>query len=188
MSKRRKLRILSVLTPILTIAVIALCLIIGMLFYKQYKESKEIKYEYVSMTEEAAARAYVWLNDIENNELSYDEIKDCMGQFNLELVLTPSKTKGEYDRAIAENAYEYCVSQAEEGLEKAYKKAVINRLIAADYELDHNSIPTDETVESLMKDTFGISVSEYLKKMNVKLLPSNDELNSMFTGVVKDEK
>ena len=70
----------------------------------------------------------------------------------------------------------------------AYKKAVINRLIAADYELDHNSIPTDVTVEILMKDTFGISVSEYLKKMNVKLLPSNEELNSMFTGVVKDEK
>lgn len=179
--RRRRRRRLSALVPVLFILVIALMVIVGMLIYTRAKEAKEPKYKYISMTEEAAARAYVWLSEIENSNITYDEIKELMGDFNMEVVETPTGQKGVYVRSIADGSYDYCLSQAKTGLERAYRKAVINRIMAAG---GIEGEVTDATVEELMMEVYGLSVSEYLDGQNVDIFPDINELNQKYSGEV----
>lgn len=151
---------------------------------KQYKVSKEPIHDYVSMTEEASARAFVWLSNIEDTELTYEEVKECMGDFNLEIVKTPADKKGVYTMSLADNAYGYCLSQAKTGLERAYRLSVCKRITSTGYEGTVN----DELVESLMQETFGMSVSDYISQCEIVLLPSEEELISKYSGEVSDEE
>lgn len=179
-SNRRK----SVLIWVLIILLIAIAAATGYLGYTQYKKSKEPVNLYYSMTEEASARAYVWLSKIDDMNLSYDDVKECMGDFNLEVIKTPTDQKGVYSLSLAEKAYEYCENQAEVGLEKAYKKVVSDRITSSGYE----GTITDDTVENLMMDTFGLSVSDYLKECNITLLPSEEEIIAKYSGEIEDEE
>ena len=169
---KRKNRRKSIFIVILILIIAILIGCFGIFAIKEYKASKEPSFEYVSMTEEASARALVWLSQIDDIDLSYDDVENCMGSFNLEVVKTPTEEKGVYTISLADNSYEYCQSQAQTGFEKAYKSAVKSRIIASGYEGN----VSDETIEDLMMQTFGMSVSEYLKQCNVKLLPAKDEL------------
>lgn len=180
---RRQNRIKTVFIAVLVIVIVVLAVIMGVFAIKQYQESKKPVYEYVSMTEEASARAFVWLSKIEDTDLSYDDVKACMGEFNLELVKTPTEEKGKYDRQLADGAYEYLQSQATVGLEKAYRLAVTRRIQNFGYE----GTIDDALVEKLMKETFGLSVSEYLKQCDITLLPTKEELTEKYAGEVSDE-
>ena len=181
MSARKRRRRISVITPVLFFIVIALLVFIGLMILKQYKDSKEPVFEYVSMTEEVSARALVWLNEIDDINLSFDDVKECMGNLNIEIKYSPTETKGIYTQEIVPGCYEQCESGAKAGLEKAYKLAVMNRLQLAGY-----SEPcTDETVENLMKSTFGLSVSEYISQCDISILPTEDELKAKYSGEVE---
>lgn len=173
----------SAATPILLGIVFIMSAVIGLFVFNEYRISKEPKFEYVSLDEEAAARAYVWISDIEDNGVSFDEVKECMGEFNLELVLMPTEEKGVYQRSLADGSYEYALSQATVGMEKVYKKVVRNRLLDAGFE----GQCTDEEIDELMQRTFGVSVEEYLKGEEIELLPTLDELNEKYAGEVSNE-
>ena len=179
--RRRRRRRLSALVPVLFILVLALMAIVGMLIFTRAKEAKEPKYTYVSMTEEAAARAYVWLSEIDDCNITYDDLKAIMGDFNMEIVETPTGEKGIYTKALADGSYEYCLSQAKTGLERAYRQVVINRLMVAG---GIEGEVTDATVEELMMEEYGVSVSEYLEGQNIDIFPSLDELNQKYSGEV----
>lgn len=182
-SLKRKNRRKTVFIVFLTIVIIILGLAMAGILIKQYKESTKPVYEYVSMTEEASARAYVWLCKIEDTDLSYDDVKSCMGDFNLEVIKTPLKEKGKYERKLADGAYEYLVSQSEAGLESAYYFAIMRRIRNSGYEGDIN----EELVNRLMDETFGMSVTEYLDQCNISLLPSEQELREKYEGEVSSE-
>lgn len=179
---KRKNRRKSVWIIILLIIILLLCALIGYGVFKQHRDSKKPSMQYISMTEEAAARAYVWLSKIEDIELSYDDVKECMGDFNLEVVKTPID-KNTYKIEPADGAYEYCRSQASIGLEKAYKMAVCRRIKASGYE----GTASDEVVEEIMMKTFGMTVEQYLKECNIELLPTEAEVQEKYAGEVSDE-
>ncbi len=180
---RRQNRIKTVFIAVLIIVIMILAIIMVVFGVKRYKESKKPVYEYISMTEEASARAYVWLSQIEDTDLSYEDVKACMGDFNLELVKTPMKEKGHYQRAIADGAYQYLLSESKVGLEKAYKLAVMHRIENSGYEGTVN----EELVEKLMRETFGMSVSEYLTQCNIVVLPTEQSLIEKYEGEVSNE-
>lgn len=173
----------SSFTPILLGIVLILSAVVGLFVFNEYRALKEPKFEYVSLSEEAAARAYVWLSKIEDNEVDFDEVKGCMGDFNLELVMMPTEEKGIYHRNLADGSYEYAASQAKIGMEKAYKMVVRNRLLAAGFEGEC----TDEEIENLMQKTFGVSVEEYLDSREIELLPTEEELIEKYAGEVSNE-
>lgn len=164
----------SIWIGILIFIILLLIVSMGLGFARYYKKNyKDPSYEYISMTEEASARAYVWLSKIEDTDLSYEDVKLCMGTFNLEVIKKPAEVKGEYAYELADGSYEYCVSQAKVGFEKAYYMAVQRRIANSNYEGDI----TDELVDKLMNDTFGISVSEYIARQDIKLIPDLYEID-----------
>lgn len=182
--RKKKKKRGGVVTAVLFILCIALLVIIGMLVAVRYKEAKQPVYEYISMTDEAAAKAYVWISQIENTDITYDDVKSCMGEFNLELVKTPAKKKGVYNRKLADGTYDYCESQARIGFEKAYRLAVMKRLRNSGYEGDIN----EELVDELMMEAYEVSVSDYLRGREVAVFPSLQEISSRYEGEVSNEK
>lgn len=182
MRKRRR-RKRTLVTGVLFVICCILTVIIGVLLVSGYKASRKPVYEYVSMTDAASAKAYVWLTQIENTSLTYDEVAECMGDFNLEIVKQPMKKKNTYEVKLADGAYEYCQVQAQAGLEKAYKLSVKRRLVAAGCEEEC----TDELIESLMMEAYGVSVSDYLSGCDIKVFPTLEEIKSEYEGEVSYE-
>ena len=181
---RRRNRRKNVIIIFLLMIVFILIGSIAVILLKQYRDSKKPSIQYVSMTEEASAKAFIWLNKIEDTGLTYEDVKNCMGDFNLEVIKTPTSEKGVYELSIADGAYEYCSNQAKIGIEKAYKLALCKRIAATGY----SETISDELVERLMNETFGMSVSEYIDKCGITLLPSKQELEQKYSGEVRDEK
>jgi len=171
---KRKNKAKSIWICILVFIILALLGVMGYFGAKSYKEKyKAPSYKYIPMTEEASARAFVWLKRIDDIDLSYEEVKECMGSFNLEVIRKPTEVKGEYTYELVDGAYGYCESQAKIGLEKAYYLAIKKRITNSGYEGEVNN----ELVDRIMDETFGMSVSEYLNKHDIKLLPEINEID-----------
>lgn len=171
-----------ILVLIILFLIGAICFSYARYYKKNYIDPS---YQYISMTEEASARAFVWLSKIEDTGLSYEDVKNCMGSFNLEIIKKPAKVKGEYTYEMAEGSYEYCTGQAKAGFEKAYYEAVKRRIIDSGYE----GTVTDELVDRLMTDTFGMSVEQYIGECNVSILPEKSEIDEEYIlSVLSDGK
>lgn len=164
--------VLSVLLMSITLSAVLVC----MLAWKVRSSQKEPLYEYVSMSEEAAARAYIWLNQIEDMPLTYTEIKQMMGDIHLTLVLNPTEEKGKYARTLADGTVSDCQNRAWNGLEEAYREVVRYRLMA---DGQKESI-SDEEMDELMREAYGVSVAEYLASCEVQLLPAIEELTEAY--------
>ncbi len=161
---------------------VILAVILGCMLFMKSKNS-EPDYEYVSMSEEAAARAYIWLNQIEDMPLSYTQIKEMMGDIRLKLVLTPTGEKGKYMRTLADGTFADCQEKAENGLEKAYREVAGYRFLAAGYEGEISG----DMLDDMMREEYGVSVAEYLSFCDVQLMPTLEELTEMYSGEVTDE-
>ncbi len=163
---------------------VTFALFFGFLLLLEVRETpNEPVYESVSMSEEAAARAYVWLSQIEDMPFSYTEIRKMMGDIQLQLVLTPAGEKGKYVRTLADGTFADCQEKARAGLEKAYRGVVRYRILASGYEGEL----LDDRLDDLMREAYGVSVSEYLSYCNVQLTPTLEELTEMYSGEVADE-
>jgi len=173
----------GILLFLIVIIFIALAVTLGYMLLSEYNRKKQPIYEYVSMSEEAAARAYVWLNQIEDMPLSYAEIKEMMRDIQLTLVLTPTGEKGKYTRELAEDSFVFCQKQAGIGLEKAYREVARYRLLAAGYEGEIS----DDMLDDMMREAYGVSVSEYLSFCDVQLMSTLEELTEMYSGEVTNE-
>ncbi len=182
MSKTRKFRN-SILLFIIMISLLAAAALVCMLLWELRNSRKEPVYEYVSMSEEAAARAYVWLSQIEDMPLSYTEIREMMGDIQLQLVLTPTGEKGKYMRTLADDTFADCREKAQNGLEKAYREVARYRLLEAGYEGEI----ADDMLDDMMREAYGVSVSEYLSFCEVQLMPALEELAGMYSGEVTNE-
>lgn len=161
---------------------VSFAVILGAMAFLKAKEPEPV-YEYVSMSEEAAARAYIWLSQIEDMPLSYTEIKEMMGDIQLTLVLTPTEEKGKYMRTLAEGTAADCEKKAADGLERAYREVVRYRFLADGYEGECS----DDMLDDKMREAYGVSVSEYLSCCEVQLLPALEELTGLYAGEVTDE-
>ncbi len=181
--RRKKKRGNGILLFFMIISVSLIVVLVCMLLLKLRDSRKEPVYVSVSMSEEAAARAYVWLNQIEDMPLSYTEIKEMMGDIRLELVLTPAGEKGKYTQALAEDTFADCQEKAQNGLEKAYREVARYRFLAAGKEEEIS----DDMLDDMMQEAYGVSVSEYLSFCDVQLMPTLEELTEMYSGEVTNE-
>lgn len=178
-SKRSK----AWLAVILAISFLFAAILGFMIFLSSRASKKEPIYQYASMSEEAAARAYIWLNQMEDMALSYEEIKERMGEISLKIVLTPGEEKNTYVQSLDGDTYTECMKQAQNGLAASFRDAVRQRFSDAGYEGEIS----DEMLDEMMQEEYGVSVSEYLALCEVQLLPDLEELTETYSGEVTYE-
>ncbi len=159
-------KIIALSISCVILAIITILLVVVMII-----NNRKPIYEERSMSSEISAKVYVWLAQIENTQLTYDEVKECIGECSV-VVIKTKKGRDEFEYKLEEGTYDECARMAFEGLERAYKLAVTKRLQASGYEGEI----TDTLVDELMKDSYGVSVREYLEEQNVALLPDESQI------------
>lgn len=112
--------------------------------------------------QEVAARAYVWLDQIEGMSLGYDDVLTYMADVELD-----------FDNM--EDSYPNARQQAYEGLYQAYVTVVRERKAAGGYE---GEISNDE-VDQWMLAAYDVTVMEYLQQ-TVELVPAMEELEARY--------
>lgn len=171
-NRRRRRR--SAFTPILLgfmLFFIFVSVICAMII--KYQENQKPVFNDISITEEITAKSFVWLNQINDFDLSYEQVRNIMGDISLTVELKPCKTKGKRQQEITEGSYQKCYNAAYDGITAAYKQAVAARLSKEGYEGQADP----EMVESLMQETYGLSVQDYLKGCeDLVIIPSENQL------------
>ncbi len=135
----------------------------------------------LDMTEQAAVTALGWLQEIEAVSVSYEEIESYMQGLTIQVDLTfeqTTRTEGTFRCNVMPESYDACNRAAYEAFAAAFQELLAERLRMADY-----TGGTDkEALESLTAETFGMSTVSYLMSYGPKLLPSLEDLQSVYDG------
>lgn len=133
------------------------------------------------MTDQAAARAFGWLRDIEAVSVSLEEVEAGMQDLDIEVSLVFEKTDrsgGNFRCSVLPESYEACRQAAYEAFAGVFLELLAERLRMAGY-----TGGTDrESLEALVAGAFGMSTVDYLMSHGPALLPSLEELQDGYEG------
>lgn len=178
--KRRKDSSIIAVTFIVFILIVALA---GIVIYSTIK-SKEPKYKYESLTEEITAKTYVWLNEIDDMELSYEDIRDTFGEIKIEIVLKKAKGKGMYIQSLNEESYNAAVEQIKAGINKLFKQVIVEKIRSEGFEGEIS----ESLLESIMTESYKMTISEYIDNYASDIIPDKNTLINKYSGEVAYEK
>ena len=143
----------------------------------------------LDMTEQAAATAFSWLQDIEAVPVSLEETESYMQDLTVQVSLTFEQTglhQGTFQCTVLPESYESCRQAAYKAFAAAFRESVSERLRMAGY----TGSTDEDAVEALMTESFGMSTVDYLMACAPALLPSLEELQARYdgTGAYETEK
>ena len=156
------------------------------LIYLRFLESrdKDLSGEWtadLNMTEQAAAKAFSWLQDIEGVSVTLEELGGYMQDLTVQVNLTfeqTARSEGTFHCNVLPESYDACNQAAYEAFAAAFRRLTAERLRMAGYGGDTD----EEAVEALVLETFGMSTVSYLMSCGPALLPSLEELQSQYDG------
>ncbi len=176
----------AVKNTIYTLLLLTLSVSTAFLIYLRFLESrdKDLSGEWtadLNMTEQAAAKAFSWLQDIEGVSVTLEELGGYMQDLTVQVNLTfeqTARSEGTFRCNVLPESYDACNQAAYEAFAAAFRKLTAERLRMAGYGGDTD----EEAVEALVLETFGMSTVSYLMSCGPALLPSLEELQSQYDG------
>lgn len=175
---------------VLTLTFLSLSVVIVFLTYLHFfaPDDGNLSGEWTAqldMTEQAAAMAYGWLQDIEAVSVSLEDLESYMQGLNVEASLVLEQgdrswgiSRGTFQCHILTESYDACRQAAYEAFAMAFRELVAERLRMAGY-----GGGTDKgDVEALVEQTFGMPTVSYLMEYGPVLLPSLAELQAAYDG------
>lgn len=176
----------AVKNTIYTLLLLTLSVSTAFLIYLRFLESrdKDLSGEWtadLNMTEQAAAKAFSWLQDIEGVSVTLEELGGYMQDLTVQVNLTfeqTARSEGTFRCNVLPESYDACNQAAYEAFAAAFRKLTAERLRMAGYGGDTD----EEAVEALVLETFGMSTISYLMSCGPALLPSLEELQSQYDG------
>ncbi|MCI9320542.1 MAG: hypothetical protein HFH05_10755 [Lachnospiraceae bacterium] len=176
----------TVKNTIYTLLLLTLSVSTAFLIYLRFLESKDkdLSGEWtadLNMTEQAAAKAFSWLQDIEGVSVTLEELGGYMQDLTVQVNLTfeqTARSEGTFHCNVLPESYDACNQAAYEAFAAAFRKLTAERLRMAGYGGDTD----EEAVEALVLETFGMSTVSYLMSCGPALLPSLEELQSQYDG------
>lgn len=176
----------TVKNTIYTLLLLTLSVSTAFLIYLRFLESKDkdLSGEWtadLNMTEQAAAKAFSWLQDIEGVSVTLEELGGYMQDLTVQVNLTfeqTARSEGTFRCNVLPESYDACNQAAYEAFAAAFRRLTAERLRMAGYGGDTD----EEAVEALVFETFGMSTVSYLMSCGPALLPSLEELQSQYDG------
>lgn len=176
----------TVKNTIYTLLLLTLSVSTAFLIYLRFLESKDkdLSGEWtadLNMTEQAAAKAFSWLQDIEGVSVTLEELGGYMQDLTVQVNLTfeqTARSEGTFRCNVLPESYDACNQAAYEAFAAAFRRLTAERLRMAGYGGDTD----EEAVEALVLETFGMSTVSYLMSCGPALLPSLEELQSQYDG------
>lgn len=176
----------TVKNAILILLLFTLSVSIALLAYLHFfaEDDRDLSGEWTAnldMTQQAAAAALSWLQDIEAVSISPEEMDAYMQGLTIQVKLTFEETDrfaGTFYGNVVPESYAACRQAAYEAFAMAFQDILAERLRMAGY-----AGSTDrEAVEVLVTETFGMSTVSYLMSYGPALLPSLEELQAQYGG------
>lgn len=171
---------------IVTLLLLTLSISTVLLAYLHFfsSDDKEISGKWsanLDMTQQAAVTALSWLQDIEAVSISLNDMESYMQDLNIQVCLTLEQTDhlvGNFQCNVVPESYEACNRVAYEAFAKAFQDLLAKRLSMAGY-----ADSTDqETIETLVMETFGMDTVSYLMSYGPALLPALEDLQAGYDG------
>lgn len=179
--KRTNPLVWKILVALLAVTLVAGIVAVHVLAFRNRGRGPE-KEQTVSVTEEVTARAYVWLQQIEDTELSYPEVRETIGDLEIQLE-KDQKNPGDSAEALVLSSYEEAKQKAMQGMEKLFCRVLTERLQKSGYEGSCEPAELDR----MMQDAYGVTVSEYIRQCEIPLLPTTEELQKRLEQEVAHE-
>ena len=135
----------------------------------------------LDMTNQAAASAFGWLQDIEGVSVSLEDMETDMDRLTIQVDLTFAQdgdSAGTFSCRVSPESYEACRQAAYGALAAAFRERLGERLHMAGYTGGTDA----EAIEALVTETFGMSTVSYLMSCAPALLPSLETLQTQYDG------
>lgn len=135
----------------------------------------------LDMSEHAAVTALDWLQDMEAVSVSLQDLESRMQGLTIDLHLTMEQTarsEGTFVSTILPESYAACSQTAYEAFASAFRELVAERLRMAGYAGGTD----EESVETLIMETFGMPTTSYLLSCEPNLLPPLEDLQAQYDG------
>lgn len=135
----------------------------------------------LDFTSQAAVTALSWLQEIQAVSVSLRDVESQMQGLTIEINLSLTQrahSEGTFQCTILPESYAACNQAAYEAFAAVFREQVAERLLMAGYAGDTD----EEAVEALVMETFGMSTVSYLMSCGPNLLPSMEELQTLYDG------
>lgn len=171
---------------LLTLLVLTLGIAAAFLVYCQFFAAggRDLSGEWAAgldLTDEAAVTALGWLQEIEAVSVSLEDMESCMEGLTVQVNLTMEQTsrfQGTFRCRVQPESYAACEQEAYEAFAGVFRELLAERLHMAGY----TGATDQETIETLVSGTFGMSTVSYLRTYGPALLPTLEELQSRYDG------
>lgn len=176
----------TITTALLTILLLTLTASTALLAYLHFfaSDNQDLSGTWTAdldMTNQASVSAFGWLQDIEGVSVSLEDMESYIPKLTMRVELTfaqDGNSAGTFVCNVSPESYASCNQAAHEALAAAFRDLLAERLRMAGY----TGGTDEETLETLVTETFGMSTEEYLAACGPKLLPSLEELQSQYDG------
>lgn len=176
----------TITTTLLTILLLTLTASTALLAYLHFfaSDNQDLSGTWTAdldMTNQAAASAFGWLQDIEGVSVSLEDMESYIPELTIRVELSFAQdgdSAGTFACNVSPESYASCNQAAYEALAAAFRELLAERLHMAGY----TGGTDEETLEALVTETFGMATEEYLAACGPKLLPSLEELQSQYEG------
>ncbi|MDY6104358.1 MAG: hypothetical protein SPI28_07505, partial [Acetatifactor sp.] len=151
-ARRKKTNPMLWIIPVVVLSLALLTIIIAVHVHAfQKRKSPEEGKQFVSVTEEITAKAYVWLEQIQDMKLSYPEVRDAVGDVEIQIQRV-KKPDGEASVEVVVSSYEEAEESALDSLEELYRRVLTQRLKEAGYEGTCEQADLDR----MMQEAYGV--------------------------------
>lgn len=173
----------NVVFTLLLLTLIASTALLAYLHFFELEE-KELSGEWTAnldVTQQAAAAAFSWLQDIEAVSISLEDMESYMQDLTIQVDLILEQTnhsEGTFYCYVLPESYEACNQAAYEAFAVAFWDLLAQRLSMAGY----TGSTDKEAMEDIVTETFGMSTVSYLMSYGPVLLPSLEDLQAGYDG------
>ncbi|MCR5357220.1 MAG: hypothetical protein K6E63_07425 [Lachnospiraceae bacterium] len=173
--RRRRRRILRIVTTLILMLLTAV-VIVTVLRIRALNAFKGDYYYTVDLSDRAVGNIALWLADVEGAEIDPEWIKDKLPEdMSVKVALSFERRgfkRGSYEESLDEATYTACEKGAYDALSECLKELIIGRLV----DIGYAESVSGEEADTLIKETLGMTMDNYLKNAGVLVLPSYDEL------------
>lgn len=171
---------------VLTVIILTLGICTALLVYLHFFVSGDSDFtgEWVAnpdVSQQAAVTALDWLKDIEAVSVSLEDMEIYMQNLTIQISLTMEQSgglKGTFRCDILPEDYDALRQTAYEGFAAGFRELLGERLRMAGYTGDISQ----EGVEALVAESFGMPTVSYLMSYGPALIPSIEELQAQYAG------
>ena len=174
-------KVFGALFKVLAVILIILLGYISYAYYMKNEKLNSIEGRYVrsvDLADESAGSATDYLSGIIGADISYDEVKNAMGDVSVDVFLTvteENKESGLLSISVSEDKYNEVYENTLSVLEDMFKDIILKRLSDAGFD-EYNK----DNLDPLISDSLGMPLREYLRSYGPKLIPTLDELKDLY--------